>query len=209
MDSVFESVFSGIDAFVYRCRNDKDYTMQHMTGGVQRMLGYSIDDIIGNVRASYVGLTVEEDKERVFAEVDAAIEAKEPWDVAYRLTHLTGKHVWVRERGTAVYEDGELTYLQGLVVGASAEFGLRAQLEKQVEETRVATSDIIGLTGQITSSVKVLSMLSINAGIEAARSGEAGKGFAVVAHEIKTLADNNVIWADKIADQIGNIGNTK
>lgn len=205
MDSVFESVFSEIDAFIYRCRNDKDYTMQHMAGGVRRLLGYGPEDIIGNARASYVGLTAEEDKDRVFGEVDAAIEAHQPWDVAYRLTHLNGQHVWVRERGTAVYEDGELTHLQGLVVGAKAEFNLREQLEKQVEDTRVATDDIIGLTGQITSSVKVLSMLSINAGIEAARSGEAGKGFAVVAHEIKTLADRNVVWADKIADQIDTI----
>ena len=203
MDSVFESVFSGIEAFIYRCCNDEDYTMQYMAGGVQRLLGYAPEDIIGNVRASYVGLTVEEDKEHVFGAVDDAIEAGHPWDVAYRLTHLGGQHVWVRERGNAVYEEGELKYLQGLVVGASAEFDLRAQLQKQVTDTRVATSDIIGLTGQITSSVKVLSMLSINAGIEAARSGEAGKGFAVVAQEIKTLADKNVIWADKIADQIG------
>ncbi len=45
-------------------------------------------------------------------------------------------------------------------------------------------------------------MLSINAGIEAARSGDAGKGFAVVAGQIKTLVNENGQWAGKIRDLI-------
>ncbi len=202
MDSIFESVFEDIQAFVYRCRNDRDYTMEYMTCGVERITGYRPEEIMGNAAVSYVGLTPEVDKDRVFAEVDRAIEAGQSWDMLQRLTHRRGHHVWVRERGTAVYENGELAYLQGLVVGADAEMTLREQIERKVEETRVASADIVGLTRQITNSVRELSMLSINARIEAARSGEAGRGFAVVANEIKTLADRNVLWADKIASQV-------
>ena len=108
----------------------------------------------------------------------------------------------MRERGSAVYQDGDLAYLQGLVVGAEAEFNLREQLEEQVADTRVATSDIVGLTGQNTSSVKVLSMLSINAGIEAARSGEAGKGIAVIANERSKRLQIET-WSGRIKSQIG------
>ena len=205
METVFESVFGDIHAFVYRCKNDRDYTMQYMTGGVERITGYAVGDILDNARVSYVGLTPDVDKERVFGIVDAAIAAGKSWDMTHRLTHRDGHHVWVRERGSAVFENGELSYLQGLVVGAEAEFALRNQLEQRVEETRLASIDIVNLTRQITSSVGELSMLSINARIEAARSGPAGKGFAVVANEIKTLADRNAVWAVQIADQVRDI----
>ena len=202
MDSVFESIFGAIDAFIYRCANDADYTMDYMAGGVQKLIGYAPEDVMGNAKVSYVGITVDEDKDRVFADVDAAIEAGRAWDVAYRLCHQDGHHVWVRERGSAVYEDGKLVYLQGLVVDAAAEFNLRSELERRVEESRAASKDIVGLTKQITSSVRELSMLSTNARIEAARSGEAGRGFAVVANEMKTLSERNAGLADKIAEQV-------
>ncbi|WP_299875500.1 PAS domain-containing protein [uncultured Sulfitobacter sp.] len=202
MDTVFESIFSAVDAFIYRCSNDAAYTMEHMAGGVQRLIGYAPEDILQNAKTSYVDLTAEEDKERVFADVDTAIAAGKPWDIAYRLIHHDGRAIWVRERGNAVMKDGEVAYLQGLVVGAGAEFDLRDKLERRVEEARAASEDIVGLTKQITSSVRELSMLSTNARIEAARSGEAGRGFAVVANEMKTLSERNAGLADKIAEQV-------
>ena len=45
-------------------------------------------------------------------------------------------------------------------------------------------------------------MLSTNARIEAARSGDAGKGFAVVANEMKMLSERNAGLADQIAEQV-------
>lgn len=202
MDSVFESIFGAVDAFIYRCNNDSAYTMEYMAGGVQRLIGYPPNDILKNAKTSYVDLTVEDDRTRVFAEVDEAIDARKTWDIAYRLTHKEGQQIWVRERGNAVFEDGKVAYLQGLVVGAGAEFDLRDRLERRVQESRTASKDIVGLTKQITSSVRELSMLSTNARIEAARSGEAGKGFAVVANEMKTLSERNAGLADKIAEQV-------
>jgi len=133
---------------------------------------------------------------------DDAIAANRAWNITYRFVHPDGRHKWVRERGSAVYVDGGLAYLQGMVVGAGTEYALRQQLHEQVEGTRTASAQIVDLTEQITSSVQELAMLSINARIEAARSGEAGKGFAVVANEIKMLADRNAGFAEMIADEV-------
>ncbi|WP_415918972.1 PAS domain-containing protein [Tateyamaria sp. SN6-1] len=206
MDSIFESVFGSIHAFVYRCRNDSDYTMEYMTDGIERITGYRKAEILNNAGVSYAGLTPEIDRDRIFAEVDAAIEAGESWDITHRLVHRSGHHVWVRERGTAIFEDGTLSYLQGLVVGADAEANLRTSLERRIEEIETASVNIVGLTERITGSVRAMSMLSINARIEAARSGPAGQGFAVVANEIKSLAEENAHFADQITDQVRNMG---
>lgn len=207
MNSVYDSVFSAIDAFVFRCRNDENYTMEYIAGQVSNIIGYSADDLLHNKNVSYVGLTAQDDKDEVFAQVDAAIERGEAWDIAYRLKHRAGHHVWVRERGNAVHENGGLAYLEGLVVSAKSEFDLREEMQAGLVETNKVSADIADMTSQITGSVRELSMLSINASIEAARSGDAGKGFAVVANEIRTLATRNAEWADRISTRVRDMRN--
>ena len=202
MSDVFDSIFSSIEAFVYRCLNDKDYTMQSMQGGVIEVLGYDPHDIIDNRLHSFVELTHKDDQQRVTDTVDAAIDKRMPWDLAYRMLHSNGAYVWIRERGSAVFEGGELTHLQGLVVSANEEMALRHELESILKKSRESNSEIIGLTGKITGSIRQLTMLSINARIEAARSGDAGRGFAVVAEEMKKLADQNAEWAYVISERV-------
>ncbi|MEM6939668.1 MAG: methyl-accepting chemotaxis protein [Pseudomonadota bacterium] len=205
MEAIYDSVFSSVDAFVYRCRNDAQSTMEFMAGQVALLLGYSPDEIIQNKRVAYGDLIFAEDKVLLTAAVDKAIEAGESWDVTYRLTPLQGEKVWVRERGNAVYENGELAYLQGLVVSANAEYEMREKLESSLQKTGKVSADIASLTTEITGSVRELSMLSINAGIEAARSGDAGKGFAVVASEMRALANRNATLAEKITSRVADL----
>lgn len=198
---VFNSIFSTGSAFVYRCANDENFTMKFMAGQVEKLCGCPKSDILGNAKVSYVDLTHAEDIDRVFADVDAAIEAKENWDVAYRLSRPDGSDAWVRERGNAVYNDsGEMVYLEGLVVDAAAEVNLRMELQETLNRTEEANAEIINLAENILRSVQKLSILAINAGIEAARAGKAGLGFAYLAREIKALADENNRWASRITD---------
>lgn len=63
-------------------------------------------------------------------------------------------------------------------------------------------NSFVGTINQITEQTK---MLSLNASIEAARSGEAGRGFAVVAEEIKKLADQSNEMTIQISESIDEI----
>ena len=197
-NQICRTVLGATSALIYRCVNDENYTMEYMSGGVRDLCGYGIDDLVQNATVSWVGLTDPRDIDDVTTQVDAAIEKNETWDIAYRVIHKDGHSVWVRERGHAVFENGELAYLQGFIVGAEAEMALRQQVENMVETTKASNQEIMELAQNIIKSIATLSILSVNARIEAARSGPAGRGFAVVAGEISKLADQNETWAKDI-----------
>ena len=200
---VFKSVFATGDAFVYRCRYDSEYTMEFMHGQVERICGRPIEDILNNKVVSFVGLTAPDDVDRVFGIVDAAIERGESWDMDYRLMRPDGNESWIRERGRAVYDDaGQIAYLEGLIVGAGAEVNLRADLEQAAQTTQDRSAEIHALASNIIDAVNKLSLLSVNARIEAARSGEAGVGFGVIAMEIRELAEESNRWAEQIAEKM-------
>lgn len=201
-NDVLNSIFENIDALVYRCNNDDNYTMSSLIGQAEKITGYPVEDILGNRRVSWVGITHKDDLDRVCAAVDEAIEANTSWDVDYRLVSPNGEYKWVRERGCAVYEDGELTYLQGMVVSAEAELELRETAQSAAATAELEKRDIVEIAQVILSSIRMLSMLSINARIEAARFGESGKGFGIIAEEIGTLAQQNETLARQITDKI-------
>ena len=199
MSDIFQSIFSSIDAVIYRCKNDSDYTMDQVLGSVSRLLGYRPEEIEGNSVVSWVDITAEEDRDRVTMVVDAAIDSKSSWDVAYRIVHKDGHRIWVRERGAAVFENDELMFLEGMVVSAAAEVKLREKMEAMLTNAKSENSKIVELTSLIAKSLQQLSMLAINARIEAARSGDAGKGFGVVSEAIDSLAKENTALLEKVA----------
>ncbi|WP_424977815.1 methyl-accepting chemotaxis protein [Leisingera sp. S232] len=201
--AVFNSVFDSANSFVYRCANDEHFTMSFMAGQIEHLCGRPRQDILNNAKVSFVEIMHDEDTKQALAAIDAAIEEGQPWDVAYRLSHPDGGSAWVRERGNAVYDDkGEMIFLEGLVVDASAEVELRKELEGTLQKTEADNAEILKLAENILRSVQKLSILAINAGIEAARAGKAGQGFAFLAREIKALADENGEWVNRITDQM-------
>lgn len=75
--------------------------------------------------------------------------------------------------------------------------GIVEALERAIENSS-SVGKVNELTGEILSVSGKTNLLALNAGIEAARAGQAGQGFAVLADEIRQLAENTKITANKI-----------
>ena len=73
---------------------------------------------------------------------------------------------------------------------------------KATNEAIVRISEMVNIIASIASQTN---LLSLNAGIEAARAGDAGKGFGVVAAEIKKLAEQSNESANKIREIVEEI----
>ncbi len=80
---------------------------------------------------------------------------------------------------------------------------------KQIDENNRNISNIVDVINEIGDKTKVINdivfqtkLLSFNASVEAARSGEHGKGFAVVAEEVGNLAEISGQSAKEISDML-------
>jgi PAS domain S-box-containing protein len=196
---VLVSIAGRMNGFLYRCRNDADYSMLVMEGDVNRVTGRQHTDFLNNSGLSYASVIHADDVAAVDGAIEKAAAEGRNWQVEYRVVRPDGSDHWVREVGGGVRgEDGDLAYLEGVVIDIAARKRgelHNADLFQQVAQT---SRDIIDDTGVILTVLQTLKLLALNARIEAARAGEFGAGFTVVATEIKTLADRTGESAERI-----------
>ena len=198
--AIFDSIMKASKSFIYRCENDDDVTMTYLSGSVYEITGCSERQLLNNHERNYASLCHPNDLRPMIDAVDVAIEARQSWDIDYRLVRPDSSVILVRERGEAVFdEEKNVAYLQGLVIDASAEYALRTKIEDTAAQTKLANKEILEIADKIVASVRELTMLSINARIEAARAGGMGLGFDVIAKAINSLAQTNARWAEEIA----------
>lgn len=202
---IIRSIVDRMNGFLYRCRNDKAYSMIFIAGDVRSLTGYDAASFTGMESRSYAGLTHPDDLEAVYAAVDAALAARTNWNVDYRIRRADGTSLWVREIGGGVFQGEALLYLEGAVLDSDrtrhAELHNIAMLEAISEKARL----LLGNTVPIVEVLRTLRILAINARLEAGRAGPSGASFGFVAHEVSRLAEETSILAERIATVTGQL----
>ena len=199
--AVVGSIVHRANGFVYRCRNDSDYSMLLMEGAVKELTGYPSADFIHAPQRSYAGLCHPDDALGMFAAVDAALDRRENWSIDYRLVRPDGSALWVHEIGGGVFDAaGNLTFLEGIVL--NSEQRRKEEEARNIRNTQIAghCKTLVTETKPILAVLRELRILAINARIEAARASTAGAGFAVVAGEVGRIANETTERAGRVAD---------
>lgn len=113
-------LFGNLPGPVYRRRNDENYTMDFISDGIRELSGYPADDFQQR-RRDYGKLIHPQDQERVWAEIQAAMERNQPFELTYRIVTASGGQRWVWEKGQGVYDaTGQLQALEGFITDISA-----------------------------------------------------------------------------------------
>ncbi|MEI6089935.1 MAG: PAS domain S-box protein [bacterium] len=127
------NLISNLPGFIYRCANDKEWTMEFLSSGISKLTGYDNDEFLGNNKLSFASIIHNEDKKMVDNVVQNALVTKEPFELEYRIFTRNNevKHVW--ERGRGVYStDGKLLYLEGFITDVTErKLAVEAMLESE------------------------------------------------------------------------------
>ncbi len=146
-----------IQGMLYRCRNDRDWTMDWVSDGVFELTGYTAAEIQGESGISFTGMIVQADRQGVSQAVNVAIANREVYRIRYRIRHRNGMTLWVFEQGRALFsEGGEVLGLVGHIV---LEPNNRGAAEREViSQGRAATYNVVVVDDEV-SIVTLLSKL--------------------------------------------------
>jgi diguanylate cyclase (GGDEF)-like protein/PAS domain S-box-containing protein len=110
------TLMTNLPGLVYRCRNDKDWSMEFISEGCLSLTGYTPDDFVNRLTITYGELIHPHDREPVWDEVQAALKGNRSFQLVYRITTANGKLKWVWEQGRGIFaSDGKLLALEGFV----------------------------------------------------------------------------------------------
>lgn len=126
----FRMLAENVPGVIYLCRNDERYTMLHLNEAVEELTGYPREDFL-NDRVSFVELYHPEDAAGVPEQVQAALAARRPFELKYRLRRRDGQWRWVEEVGVGVFGDEGLEYLEGYISDVTDRELAEAELKKQ------------------------------------------------------------------------------
>lgn len=123
-------LLSNLPGMAYRCRFDREWTMEFLSDGCRVLTGYTSDDLIMNKRLAFGDLIVPEFREQLWGAWQRAVDTRQSVKVEYRIMTADSREKWVLEQGVPVYsKDGRLEALEGIIVDISELKQIEAQIQ--------------------------------------------------------------------------------
>ena len=126
------TLLSNLPGMAYRCLNDRQWTMEFVSEGVEALTGYTWVELTSN-QPAYADLIHPGDAEIVWNEVQRALRVREAFQLLYRITTRAGELRWVWEQGRGVFDDAEeVQALEGFICDVT---------EQKLAEDQLAESE--------------------------------------------------------------------
>ncbi|MEZ5359337.1 MAG: PAS domain S-box protein [Candidatus Zixiibacteriota bacterium] len=131
------TLLSNLPGLAYRCKNDRNWTMEFISDGCLELTGYRPEALIGNTKLSYADIIVEEDAEYIWSVIQQALDDSLPFQIEYRIHTADGRIKWVWEQGRGVYsEKNELLALEGFISDVTDRMEAREALRQSESRFR-------------------------------------------------------------------------
>jgi PAS domain S-box-containing protein len=125
------TLMDNLPGMAYRCRNDRQWTVEFVSSGCEPLTGYPPSSLIGNATIAYADVIHPEDRHAVWTAVQSALQQRQCFQMTYRICTREGETKWVWEQGLGVYSPaGDLVALEGFIHDITAQRTASEALEK-------------------------------------------------------------------------------
>ena len=132
-ERMLSALMSNLPGMVYRCHNDRHWTMVFVSEGAKELTGYPADELESNT-TKYGDIILGSDKESVWKEVQTAVLQGRPFTLIYRIRTKEQKIKWV-------WEQGGLIEGTDLLEGFMTDITDRVEAEEKIVSTVIETED--------------------------------------------------------------------
>lgn len=132
------TLISNVPGMVYRCKNEPDWPFEFVSDGCRELTGYEPSEIVSG-EVNWAEDVLEDDNEELWETVQRAIEDREQFQVSYRIEAAGGETRWLQERGTGVFDDGELVGLEGVIIDITE----REEQKRELQATNERLNAVI------------------------------------------------------------------
>jgi PAS domain S-box-containing protein len=130
-ESRLRTLIANVPGAIYRCANDRDWTMNLISDDIQRISGYPPSDFIDSAARTFSSVIHPDDRAQVEHDVEAATSESRQFVLEYRIVRKDGTIAWVLERGQQIRDGTGRIWLDGVIFDVSD----RKQAEEQLRES--------------------------------------------------------------------------
>ena len=110
------ALLANLPGMAYRCRIDRDWTMEFVSDGCLALTGYSPEDLAVSRTVTYNAIIAPAFRQMVWDKWQEALRARHPCALEYQIITRRGETKWVWEQGEGVYDgQGRLQALEGFI----------------------------------------------------------------------------------------------
>jgi PAS domain S-box-containing protein len=114
-----KNLMDNLPGIAYRCKNDKDWTMEFISAGCRQLTGYDADDIQFNKKLSFNDLIHPDDRQMVSDDIQKANKENRQFQLEYRIRTADNREKWVWEQGSLINNIHGIQTLEGFITDIS------------------------------------------------------------------------------------------
>ena len=131
-ERMWMTMIGNLPGFVYRCANDRRWTMEYLSPGCVEITGYAPEDLLMNHRLSFNDVVDPEYRQQLWEKWQEALKGRQSFEGEYPIITRDGSRKWIWERGKGVFSDeGTLMFLEGFITDVTQ----RRQAEEALKDS--------------------------------------------------------------------------